>query len=297
MTFNIPPKIYLPPEYDKKSKNPHVRMAIYFDLHIYDDPKERDDTLLYQYLYHIIYMLACTKKYFLSFEDYDAFSLFMATRLYMRYINPEHTKTRGKIKSVLNYCKKLLYPNKVDYMKESFRGIFGTNQKGEIDGSGELYQKSLEENLQNEHCKEDNLTEAIEDEIKRLPQLIRQVVSETPYESDTAIYHRIYISTYMTVLSSLTLSNAAIRRLQLRCVDEEKTKSFLYELEREENPICWRLDVRYANMIRMLTAKVRKRFAERISGMRPSFELSSDDLNFILMSAYDNAANNEAEED
>lgn len=296
MTFNIPPKIYLPPEYDKKSKNPHVRMAIYFDLHIYDDPKERDDTLLYQYLYHIIYMLACTKRYFLSFEDYDAFSLFMATRLYLRYINPEHTKNHGRIKSVLNYCKKLLYPNKVDYMKESFRGIFGTNQRGEIDGSGELYQKSLEESLQNGHCKEDNLTEAIELEIQRLPQLIRQVVSETPYGKDTEVYHRVYMSTYMTVLSSLTLSNAAIKRLQSKCADEEKTKMFLYELERNESPILWRLDDGYANMIRMLTAKVRKRFAERISGMRASFELSSDDLSSILMSAYDNVAKEDGEE-
>ena len=86
MTYNRPDKVYLPPEYDNKAKNIYTRMALYFDLFIYSD--KRDDTLLYQYLYHIIYMLACRKKYFVSWEDYDNFALYMATKVYMRYINP-----------------------------------------------------------------------------------------------------------------------------------------------------------------------------------------------------------------
>ena len=120
-------------------------MCIYFDAHIYDDPLVRSDELLYQYLYHIIYMLSCKAKYFEgpnSWKKYDEFALYAATKIYLRYTT--HTDPASRIKSVLNYCKNLLYPMKVDWQKETFNEIIGSR---EINDSCYDLQTSLENSV------------------------------------------------------------------------------------------------------------------------------------------------------
>ena len=62
MTYNKPPNMT------------YTAMCIYFDNNIYTS--DRDDNILYQYLYHICYMLACKSRYFRNYEDYDDFALY-----------------------------------------------------------------------------------------------------------------------------------------------------------------------------------------------------------------------------
>lgn len=294
MTYTLPAKVPLPPELDKKAKNIHARMAVYFDNHIYDDPEERDDTLLYQYLYHIIYMLACRKKFFTKFTDYDQFSLFMATRIYLRITNPRHQEEHGRIKSILNYCKALVNRTKVDYQREMFNEIIGTNMKGRIDGSGDRLRNDIEESLQSTHCNESCIDEEILVAITNIPTIIKDVMSETPYPKGTELYHRIYMSVYISLLNSITLSNPALRRIS---GGRRETNTRLYSAEMEHCVTLWRLDDTYYNMIQMLVVKTRKRICGNISEIRKSVEMCSEDLNAVILSAYGNTEKNNISED
>lgn len=297
MTYNLPSKVPLPPELDKKAKNIHTRMAVYFDAHIYDEPEKRDDTLLFQYLYHIIYMLACRKRYFSKFADYDAFALFMATRLYMRYINPKHTEKCGKIKSVLNYCKALIGHNKTDFQAETFGEIFGMDSKGNPDGMSEFMRNSLEDSIQQAVCAEQGIDDAVLDELLDFSSAVREVVDESPYRKDTEIYHRLYMSTYISMLNSITLSTPALRRLAGRDPNmNECMKYYIYDAERNNCIVLWRLDDTYENMVRLFVVKARKKMSHRIGKLRRSMEIDSEDLNAVIMSAYGNTLRDNSEE-
>ena len=60
-------------------------MCIYIDDHIYNG--DYNEELVFEYLYHIVYSLSCKDKFFSRFEDYDAFALFCATKIFMRLID------------------------------------------------------------------------------------------------------------------------------------------------------------------------------------------------------------------
>lgn len=290
MTFSMPSEVWLPPELDKKAKNLHARMAVYFDANIYKPAEERNDTLLFQYLYHIIYMLACTKKYFNSFVEYDQFAMFMATRLYMRYINPKHTEKCGKIKSVLNYCKALIGHNKVDFQRETFMEIFGARLDGQDDGSGELYRADMEDALQSAHVNSHGIDEEVLDAILELPKDVRKSVAETPYREGDPIRHRLEVSTLISVLNSVTLSNRSEAKLRAAAGTSGETalKESLYEAERADCVVLWRLGEEYHNMVALLVAKARRMASDSIGRIRGSMELNSEDLNAVILSAYGN---------
>lgn len=88
-----------------------------------------EDTV-YNYLYLLTKALAIKKRMFQNFEDYDGYALYSAQRLFTairkNYQNQGKT-IKGKvirpIKSCLNYTKTLLYPMKVEYMRETFAEV------------------------------------------------------------------------------------------------------------------------------------------------------------------------------
>ena len=64
---------------------------------------------------------------FNSFQDYDGYSFYAANRLYFalkRNLENQGKVIKGKeikpIKSCLNYTKALLYPMKIEYLKEEY---------------------------------------------------------------------------------------------------------------------------------------------------------------------------------
>lgn len=297
-TYNKPHKVDLPPEYDNKAKNIYSRMSIYFDLHIYDDPSVRDDDLLFRYLYLIIYMLACKEysKHFHSFEEYDEFSWFMATRLYLRYINPEHTSKYGHIVSVLNYCKSLMYHTIVDWQRETFNQIYGVDKSGKDDGLGFTLKSNMVDSIQTSYCSERNINESILDEFKYLPKCIWKVVNETPYKKDKLMIHRLYMSTLISTINSLTLSNETIMKLENKSKINDEVIYQQYEKERNNCVILWRLDSKYTNLVELLVRKSRIKFSEKLHEVRQDLELNEEDLNAVIMSAYGNTYRNDNEE-
>lgn len=295
MTFSRPraEQVKLPHEYDFV-KDVYTRMAIYFDLHIYDDPNERDDNKLYQYLYLIIYMLACKAKYFHNFEDYDDFSLIFANKVYIRYVSPKHQGEEDKLKSVLNYCKSLLYPTKVDYQKETFSEIVEDHK-----GRPTEYGERVKEAVQQDYCNNEALLEMIIKTFENSPKYIKKVISYTPYRNDKLMVRRLYMSVLLSLLKSVTFSNANINKLKRRedkNLNNDEIIISIYKKEQEDCVTLWRLDDKYYNLVHVLTKKVRRMCAEEISSMRKDFELSDEDINSVIMSAYGNVLRDDNEE-
>lgn len=66
--------------YKKPDGITYTEMAIWIDNNAYNP--ECDQIKLYEYLYHLVYMLAVKGRYFNSASDYDNFSLQTASNLF-----------------------------------------------------------------------------------------------------------------------------------------------------------------------------------------------------------------------
>lgn len=61
-------------------------MCIYIDENIYKEDK--DEEKIFQYLFHIFFMLSHKNNLFQNTQDYEDFALYAASCTMMRYKNP-----------------------------------------------------------------------------------------------------------------------------------------------------------------------------------------------------------------
>lgn len=275
----------------------YTQMCIYFDKHIHDSPEVRDDTTLYHYLYQINYMLACKKKYFRNYDDYDGFASFASTKIYMRILNNAgNPNSKCKpIKSILNYMKSVLYPLKVDYQNEHFNQVIKPNEKKGI--STDKITTSIKDSIQSDYMW--GLERAVLEDIRYLPHGIMKVIDETQYRNQPVMRKRLYMSCLMTFLSSVTLSNPNLDRLSKydtksknsECRDE--FLSSLYQNEKENSLTLWRLPPEMSGLVNVLTNRVRERFVLDLKESESSLELTDDVLSAIMMTSYQNMFNSD----
>lgn len=109
-------------------------LCIYIDQNIENIGEERAtpevQDKVYNYLWLLVKALAIKKRMFNNFDDYDGYSFYAATRLYLaikRNYQNQGKVIKGKlirpIKSCLNYTKTLLYPMKIEYQNEVFAEV------------------------------------------------------------------------------------------------------------------------------------------------------------------------------
>lgn len=208
----------------KKPKVRYVDMAIYIDEHIYE--KDHDVETIFDYLQCLFYALAAKKRFFYKESDYDKYSLYAASDVYMRLTNErqflpdDDPKKIKKIKSVLNYIKNVLYPMKVKYQKENFTEVY----KEEFLGSE--VNDSIKENLTSNilNCSANGLLEVdITQYFKSITSTIKNFLYSTPYSNDPYIFKNLYMSCVLTLLRAVTLSNA--NKQKLYCKDSEDFKT------------------------------------------------------------------------
>lgn len=287
-TYQRPLSVVLPPKYDK-AKDLYSRMAIYFDLHIHD--KERDDELLYQYLYHIIYMLTCKANYFHNWEDIDHFALFGATRIYLRAISPTN-ESGERIKSILNYVKSTLNPMKCDFQKEDFHEVI--NPDYDTDFNAVKYQESLASDVQSNY--NNGLTDDIEKEFKKVPMYIQKVVSQSPYKNDKLLCYKLYMSVLITFLNNVTLNNTTKQKLMKKELTNSDLILKMYEKNSTLNATLWELDTSWKDYIVILTKQLKNLMSISLFKLRQDYELSEEDLNAVIMSAYQTEPRDNSEE-
>ena len=240
--------------YKKPDGVSYTDMCIYIDTHVYET---YDENTVYEYLYHIIKMLATRNGYFNNSHDYENFALYSASKLFMRLTTK---KDIPRIKSILNYSKKVLYPFKVEFQMLEFSQTL----------SKDSYQDELNYNFDNIISK--TLTSLdISDfglTMMDVGTTCRKFLSTIPYDKNSSEWMNIYISVMLTFLDSVTLPNKSKDRLkhleETKYIRDYHLDNF-YEDEREGQPILFHLPSHMSNYISVLSRQLRGILAKDLS--------------------------------
>ena len=286
--------------YKKPKDVSYVQMAQFIDKHAYDENKTPlMEQTLFEYMYHLFYMLACKKRYFVQIEDYDNFAKYGATRLYMRYCSPrqfiddenledgDKSKKLEKIRSCLNYIKLIIYGAKVTYQKENYREVINPEVEDSFDPIA--YSHRMATIVQQDYYM--GMEEDIVTEISKIGHKLDSIINETPYKSDELTVKNLKISCLLTFLNSVTLNNTAARRLK-RKINNKKLISDdmidkLYTKEKENSVILWHLDDSMKDYVQLLVNKVKNLICSRLKDTQQSYELTDNVMEAILMTAFD----------
>lgn len=285
--------------WEKPKDVTYTQMAIYIDKHAYDEDK--DEALIFQYLYHLGYILAVKKCFFKTGKDYDNFGLYVAEEMYRRLTDPAQflpdgdPKKKAKVKSCLNYIKKVLYGFKVNYQKSHFREVIS----GEVTSDNNTYQ--IENDLKNKAYATYSPQIEVETEfyLTKITKNIKNFLSKLPMASNKLEFKRIYQSCLLTFLSSITWSNSNKKRIQNR-VDKEldltETINKIYE-EESRDVLLWGLDPGQKGYIKVLINNIKSIIRKDLRVLIGSNEPSEQVIKGIIASPFANGGRVEEEEE
>ena len=234
--------------YQKPKDVSYTDMCIYIDTHIYE---KYDEHLVFEYLYHLTGMFAKKHGYFKHSDDYDSFAIFAATQLFMRLIDERQFPSDSgeiklpRIKSILNYIKKVIYPLKVDFQQEHFSQVVEEDQLPETEYN---FNAIISKQISNLEISEFGLT------LQDISKTCNRFLSTIPYPKNSVDWHNIYISVMLTFLSSITLRNNHIERLD-HLAETGRLENYHYDIfyrEAKEDIILYHLPEHMRNYIDVL---------------------------------------------
>lgn len=241
--------------YNKPRDTKYVDMCIYIDDHIYTE--DYDEDLVFQYLYHLAFMLSKKYTYFNRIDDYDNFAIFAATRIFLRLtMKPD----LPKIKSVLNYIKKVLPAYKVDYRNSEFSNVISsTKDNKEINYTFN--------NLISNHISDFSIAE-FSLVFSNIPATCEKFLSSIPYKKNSSTWMNIYLSVMLTFMNTITLD-----KRQLETLDNLENTHYLqdyhlaeqYDKRELEKPILYHLPKHMENYILVLSRELRHIIADELS--------------------------------
>ena len=266
----------------KPSSMKYTEMCIFIDENV---PKivnpgeypELENTI-YNYLWLLVKALAIKKCMFKNFEDYDMYSFYAATRLFLALRKNQLNQgkvIKGKlirpIKSCLNYTKALLYPMKIEYQRESFREIIE-----EEFVSTKFDALACNERLKTQARDGARVTEQfysyVGDAIKQSNKILDELLQKSPFNSATPEYKNLKISVLLTSIQIL------------------KTKKKLNA--NTASAVLWHLPKSMSNYTKILVKEFFTALKQEIIDCYRSADISDSDLESILVAAreewYDN---------
>ena len=205
--------------YTKPKDVTYTEMAIWIDENAYKD--DCDDEQVYRYIYLLIEMLARKANYFDSAAIYDEFAIHSANRIFLRLKNPRQfgeCPTLPKIKSILNYIKKLMRPMRVTYQQQFYSQTLSPDSQ-DVDFPT-TFASHLSETLDGIRLVEFNAY------MHDIPKTVKNFVSTIPKKKDSAEWINTYFSILFTLLRSVTFSsenNRADQQLE-RHLARQRTK-------------------------------------------------------------------------
>lgn len=274
----------------------YTDMAIYIDnnLQYIAEPNlyPEIESRIYEYIYHIVYALACKSGYFKNFADYDLFSCYAASELFLSMRKKQMNagkEVRGKevipVKSSLNFIKATIFPLKVNYQRDTFATILDPKINEEVD----LIETSARENIQRDY--RNDLEESYIDALKCIPQFINEVIAETPFRSDPLVCKKLYLSIILTLLNDITvpnkLKNKLKKKLDGNLANKYKIKLSDAYTDNINSEIIWHIDEDISSYIRLLVRKVKKKFSCELNYYIHANDLSDELLDSIMANAYD----------
>ena len=246
----------------KKPKNvKYVDMCIYVDKKVQEGSlSDEDAALVYQYLYHIIYMLAVKHKYFNKEEYYDEFALLTAGDVFNRlFANPKlfELNTDGspkltKIKSCLNYIKAILYGRKVH-----FEQTYYSQKYTEVEVEDALPLSSFSYTRDNLDFKINLNTDLYLSSVSKTIKMYVQ--NNTPYRKNKLLLKNIYLSCLFSILNSLVFTEQENQNIQNKYTTIDAKTRYLYKaykINRENSIILYHLPNYYKSYITVLVRQL-----------------------------------------
>ena len=259
----------------------YVDMCIYIDDHIYTDNYSQE--LVYQYLYHIVMMIALRRGYFSTRNELEDFSLYSASFYYTRLTDErqfEENPPIDKVRSILNYIKKSLFTVKRDYCKKN-ASEYAINDMDIISIDSDSFSSFTSHKI--DHL--DKLT--FEMCLGDAQDFIKEYLNDIPYEKGSTVWTNIYISCLLSFLNSITLRNKDIKRIQ----NFKRPNSYndtllskLYTKERYSSTILYHLDDSMYNYITVLTNRIRHKLSAELSYSLHTYTNSYTTMKNLLMS-------------
>lgn len=272
--------------YKKDPKLKYTDMCIYIDNHIYTD--DYDEELVFSYLYQLSYVLAMKKHFFTNIADYDSYAIYCAGVLFKRLKNPKQflpdtdTKKIPKIKSILNYIKRIMYPLKVNYQQDNFQQSFDVDVRSE---EGITLRETLVDKARNS-CFE-LLDVEVECCLGQITNTIKDFINQLPYCNDKIISKNIYISCLLTFLKSIVWNNSNNDRLisrQERSLSLDSLINTIYENELKTILTLYHLPNSMSEYIKVLTNRIKKLISKDIMDLIQYRQPSDDVIKTIIAS-------------
>ena len=273
--------------YSKNPKEKYTDMCIWFDENFYKDGSEVDIDRCFKYIYLVYHMLAWVEKYFgFDYKEYDDFATYAASTILIRFLRKKEKGER--INSLLNYAKRSVYPLVVNYRKQEKRGILSEDGEKQIDI--EALKDTLRMQVSQQYTDTVAVQEAIINAFVNIPVIINKFLDMSPYRYNVVMRRRIYMSCLLSVLSSFTLSNDAIERINQRM---EKGKKYSEEklgklyLKEKDRVILWRLDRSMTDYIKVLVNRIRKAVMDDLKDTMAYYTVPVEVLDDVLATAWD----------
>ena len=274
--------------YTKPKDVRYVDMCIYIDNIVKrGDPSEEEINLIFEYLYHLSFMLSHKHKYFHEAHYYEEFSIYFATEvMYRLFYNPKLSQVDedGKpllapIKSVLNYMKAIIYGRKCVFEHDNYSQKI-THDVTDIDYKSNINQKLKDTLVYNSKTDIDLYLKTISKEIKNI------VYSNSVYKNDKVLWNKIYISCLLSVINSLTFNEVDKKNIKSTySLPESKYKYIdkLYKKNREDCVILYGISDSYYDYIKVMVRRIFKKLQDDIIYLsRSDVEVSDDILSELI---------------
>ena len=267
-----------------------------FERLIKEPDRELEDTIV-KYLFFIIESLAKTLRYFNNSEDYEDFSLFLTSEMFLimrkRIERAGEVTSNGKviepIKSCLNYIKMILYPYKVQYQQGNYSDVLHDVNIADP----ESLQETMRENVRQQY--RPDLTDTIQEIMESLPEKIYYMLEhQSPYRTDPVMIKRIYISCILTFNENITLKK------KVEITEEDNAERSVKKmtdafLRNKQSIILWHLPEHMENYIALLVYKIKRIISNELHLWRNSSDLSDEVVDSIMQTAFVNRENDEGD--
>ena len=270
--------------FQKPKDMKYTDMCIYVDnIVARGNPTEAEQNTIFQYLYHVAFMLAHKQKYFNAAHYYDEFAIYFATSVMQRlFYNPRLSEVDengepvlAPIKSVLNYMKNVCYPRKVEFEQENYSQKY-TEVFDVVEWSQSFNRDPYAD------AKETDILFYLGD----LPKTIRHLIYEHNfYKKDKVMMKNIYLSCLLSFLNAITFSEADQEKFMTAYTSIDAKYRLLtkiYAKNRAEGLILYHLDDEYEDYIRVLVNKIFRYLKQDIMEISNQYTISDEVMTNIL---------------
>lgn len=281
--------------YEKPRDVRYVDMAIWVDANAYNEGCNQET--LYEYLFHLARMISRKRRLFEKSTEFDDFAVYAASRYFFRLMDKRQFEIdengdprMPRIKSILNYIKKTIYPVKVDFLDEM-------RKSAKVEENSEESELALHNILQ-ESINGINVAE-FDIYLNDIAKTVREYFNKIPKKIKSAEWQNIYISCLLSFINSITLRKGFVKNVS-HFINESRLKpetlEKMYRVERDDGVILFHLPESMEGYITVLVNGMRKAIAEDLSSiLHENIGTDTMSKDLLIQSLMDNVGDEQCE--